>query len=87
MPSTAQVWLLVSVTRTTAGQPQPAQLRLWAWGAGTLSVGASTLASTGSGGWFPPAMLAGIAVGSGLLLAGIARRRRLGADPEGEPDA
>lgn len=86
MPSTARVWLLVSVTRTTAIQPQPAQLRLWAWGAGTLSVGASTLASTGSGGWFPPAMLAGIAVGTGLLLAGLARRR-LASDAEGEPDA
>jgi signal peptidase len=87
MSSTAQTWLLVSVTRTTAAQPQPAQLRLWAWGAGTLSTGASTLASTGSErSWFPPAMLAAVAIGGGLLLAAIARRR-LAEDAEGEPDA
>lgn len=80
MDATAQVWLLMSVTRTTASQPQPAQLRLWAWGLGQpLSVGGDStggLAFTGGRDPFPPALLAAVAVTAGLLLAGIARARR-----------
>jgi signal peptidase I len=81
MASTDEIWLMVTVTRTTITQPQPAQLRLWAWGAGTLSVGGGPLASTGpAGSWFPPMLLGGVAIGLGLLLAGIAARRRERAD-------
>jgi signal peptidase len=87
MDAAAQVWLLMSVTRTTASQPQPAQLQLWAWGLGQpLSVGGQTsggLAFTGGRDAFPPALLAAIAVSAGLLLAGAARvRRRREVDDE-----
>lgn len=80
-PPSATVWLLLSVTRTTVTQPQPAQLRLWAWGAGSGSVGGATtgpggLAFTGSTGWFPPMLLAVIALAGGLLISAIASARR-----------
>lgn len=84
-PDGTEVWVLVSVTRTTATQPQPAQLRLWVWGASSGSVGGETtgedgLAFTGSTGWFPPMMLAGVAIAAGLLIAVAARRRSEVAD-------
>jgi signal peptidase len=82
--SASTVWLMMRVTMTTTVLPQPAQLRLWAWGAGTLSVGGDPLAATGPGalgGWSPMLLAAG-ALGTGVLLATIAsaRRRREAGD-------
>jgi signal peptidase len=84
-PDGTELWVLVTVTRTTATQPQPAQLRLWVWGASSGSVGGETtgedgLAFTGSTGWFPPMLLAGLAIAAGLLIAVAARRRSEVAD-------
>ena len=76
-------WLMMTVTLTTPGASPLAQLRFWAWGAGRpLSTGPAGLANTGAaaGSWFPPAMLAAVALGSGLLLATIAGRRRARRD-------
>lgn len=93
MDSDSQTWLMLTVTMTAASQPQPAQLRLWAWGAGpALSVGGSTtdpggLAMTGMAlSLFPPLLLSVGALGTGLLISSIARRRREVAEG-GDPDA
>jgi signal peptidase len=86
MNAAVQRWLLIAVT-LTAPTPTPgdsAQLRLQAWGAGgPLATGPGRLASTGgnTGGWFPPTALAFAAIGLGLLISTVARRRRE------EPDA
>jgi signal peptidase len=74
-------WLLLTVT-VTAATPTPgdsAHLRLQAWGiGGPLSIGPGRLASTGpaDGALVPPALLAFLAIGAGLLAATVARRRR-----------
>ena len=81
MSSASVRWLLLTVIVTS---PSPAagdwaQLRLQAWGAGgALSTGPGALASTGpaEGAILPPALLAFLAIGIGLLAAGIAARRR-----------
>jgi signal peptidase len=76
MGSSDQRWLMLTVTMTAPGAAARAQLQLWAWGAGTaLSTAPSSLAVTGAGGWFSPAMLAFGSVAAGLLLAAIPRRR------------
>jgi signal peptidase len=78
-------WLLLTVTLTNAN-PTPgdsAQLRLQAWGVGgPLSTGPGSLASTGpsSGSWIPPISLAFGAIGVGLLIATVARRRQEAED-------
>ena len=85
MNASVQRWLLIAVT-LTAANPIPgdsAQLRLQAWGAGgPLATGPGALASTGpsSGGWIPPMTLAFVAIGLGLLIAGLARRRQVVPD-------
>jgi len=79
MGSSDQRWLMLTVTMTAPGAAVRAQLQLWAWGAGTaLSTAPSSLAVTGTGGWFSPAMLAFGSVAAGLLLAAISRRRFAG---------
>lgn len=81
MEATDQRWLMITVVMTTASQPQPAQLRIWAWGVGSpLSTG--SLAATGSeaSAFVPPALLAGLAIGGGLLLTLLVRRRRGNVD-------
>jgi hypothetical protein len=79
MDAAAERWLLVTVTLTRGGvlPGESAALRLQAWGAsGQLAAAPGSLAMTGSGagGWVPPA-LAFAAVGTGLVLASVARRR------------
>jgi signal peptidase len=84
MPTTVERWLLMDVTMT-AGAPVPgddAAVRLQAWGVGDpLSAGPGRLASTGTrtGALLLPALLAFLAIGVGLGVATIARRR---AEPE-----
>jgi signal peptidase len=81
MSAATEQWLLLTVT-VTAATPTPgdsAQLRLQAWGiGGPLSIGPGRLASTGpaDGAVVPPMLLAFLAIGTGLLAATIARRRR-----------
>jgi signal peptidase I len=81
MPTSVQRWLLMDVTMTAA-TPVPgngADLRLQAWGVGDpLSTGPGRLATTGidAGAVFSPALLAFLAIGLGLGIAAIARRRR-----------
>lgn len=81
MPTSVQRWLLMDVTMTAA-TPVPgdgADLRLQAWGVGDpLSTGPGRLATTGSdaGTIFPAALLAFIAIGLGLAVAAVVRRRR-----------
>jgi signal peptidase len=80
MRTSMQLWLLMNVTMT-AVSPVPgnwAALRLQAWGVGDpLSTGPGRLASTGtdSGALLLPALLAFMAIGLGLGVAAIARRR------------
>jgi signal peptidase len=79
MDAAAERWLLVTVTLTRGGvlPGESAALRLQAWGAsGQLAAAPGSLATTGSGAgaWVPPA-LAFAAVGTGLVLASVARRR------------
>jgi signal peptidase I len=85
MDAFSQRWLLMSVTMTVAGMPpgSSASLRLQAWGVGgQLSTGPSRLASTGAadGGIAVPLLLAGGAIGAGMLAAGLAARWRREAD-------
>jgi signal peptidase len=82
MDAFSQRWLMMNVTMTAAGLPpgSTASLRLQAWGVGgALSTG---LASTGpsDGSIAVPLMLATGAIGTGLLAAGVARRRREAGD-------
>jgi hypothetical protein len=84
MSTSVQRWLLMDVTMT-ATAPVPgdgASVRLQAWGVGDpLSTGPGRLASTGtdSGAVLVPGLLAFLAIGFGLGVAALARRR-------GEPD-
>jgi hypothetical protein len=76
-------WLLITVTLTRVGAPpgDSALVRLQAWGVGgPLSAGPGSLASTGADAerWFPPALLAFAAIGVGVLIAAVARRREAG---------
>jgi signal peptidase len=80
MDAFSQRWLLMAVTLTAPGVPPgtAASLRLQAWGVGgPLSTGPSGLASTGAaeGSITLPLLLAGGAIGCGLIAAGLARRR------------
>ncbi len=85
MDAASQRWLMMSVTLTAAGLPpgSAASLRLQALGVGSPhSTGPARLASTGadSGTITLPLLLAGGAIGAGLLAAGIAKRRREAED-------
>ncbi|MEQ1736742.1 MAG: signal peptidase I [Rhodoglobus sp.] len=82
MDAFSQRWLMMNVTLTASGMPPGSwgALRLQAWGVGgALSTG---LASTGpaEGSITLPLLLAGGAIGAGLLAAGVAARRRREAD-------
>jgi hypothetical protein len=85
MATAAQRWLLMTVTMT-ASAPVPgndASLRLQAWGVGDpLSTGPGRLASTGtdSASLFMPALLSFMAIGLGIGVAAIARRREEASD-------
>lgn len=80
MPTSVQRWLLMDVTMTAAA-PVPgdgASVRLQAWGVGDpVSTGPGRLASTGTdaGALLVPGLLAFIAIGFGLGVAALARRR------------
>lgn len=81
MDAFSQRWLMMSITMTSAGLPpgSSAALRLQAWGVGgALSAGPAGLASTGpaEGTITSPLLLAGGAIGAGLLAAWVAARRR-----------
>ncbi len=83
MDASSMRWLLLTVTLTRVGAPpgDSALIRLQAWGVGgPLSTGPGSLAATGSdaGRWFPPVLLAFAAIGAGVLIAAIARRREAG---------
>ena len=80
MDASEERWLMMSLTLTAAGQPPGswASLRLQAWGVGEpLSTVPSGLAATGPGdGTITiPLLLAGGAIGAGLLASAFARRR------------
>jgi hypothetical protein len=85
MNAAVQRWLMLTMTLTTPNPVpgQSAQLRLQAWGVGgPLATGPGSLASTGpsDGSWFPPMTLGFAAIGIGLLVSTVARRRQEAQD-------